>query len=385
MKGSLQEKNGKYYAVFRVDKKQKWVNLNIPTTRGHKREAEQALQRILSEYDDNKSIACDMLFVDFLVTWVEHIKPMIKPSTWESYNKVVKGKIIPYFEDKHYKLKDLKGMYFTEYFVYLKEHGRTDNKGGLNKKAVKNIKGVLSSAFGYAVENELIQKNVIEYSRLPLFEEKTFTPTIYTAEQLKVLLEYAESTNSKAKLFLFLEMFTGARKGELLALTWDNVNFETGTIYICQNRTGSKKDVLEHLTTPKTRNGYRTIPLPPKVIEMLIDEKATQEYNKSILKEHYKTYEYDYVIRQADGSIYNPNSINRIIKKLTEKIGLPHCRVHDYRHAVASILFEMGMPLQDVTTQLGHGQTSTTERIYIHKSNIAKTENMQALSNAINL
>lgn len=118
---------------------------------------------------------------------------------------------------------------------------------------------------------------------------------------------------------------------------------------------------------------------------MLIDEKAIQEYNKSILKEHYKTYEYDYVIRQADGSIYNPNSINRIIKKLTKKIGLPHCRVYDYRHAVASILFEMGMPLQDVTTQLGHGQTSTTERIYIHKSNIAKIENMQALSNAINL
>ena len=53
------------------------------------------------------------------------------------------------------------------------------------------------------------------------------------------------------------------------------------------------------------------------------------------------------------------------------ELGLPHCRVHDYRHAVASILFENGVPLADVTTQLGHGQTSTTERIYIHKANIA--------------
>lgn len=55
------------------------------------------------------------------------------------------------------------------------------------------------------------------------------------------------------------------------------------------------------------------------------------------------------------------------------------CRVHDYRHAVASLLFESGTPLADVTIQLGHGQTSTTERIYIHRSNVAKAENVQTL------
>ena len=54
---------------------------------------------------------------------------------------------------------------------------------------------------------------------------------------------------------------------------------------------------------------------------------------------------------------------------MTNEIGLPPCRVHDYRHAVASLLFESGTPLADVTIQLGHGQTSTTERIYIHRSN----------------
>ncbi len=385
MKGSLQEKNNKYYAVFRVDGKQKWVNLNIPVAKGNKRKAEQALQKVLLEYSENESNINDMLFVDFLLMWVQQIKPLVKPVTWETYDKVTKGKIIPYFESKHFKLRDLRGMHFTEYFVYLKEHGRADNKGGLSKKAVLNIRGVLSSAFGYAVENDLIHDNIVERSRLPIFEDKAHTPTIYTTEQIKTLLEYAESTNSKATLFLFLEMFTGARKGELMALTWDNVNFDNGAIYICQNRTGSKKEVLEHLTTPKTKNGYRTIPLPQKVMNMLRVEKEEQEKRKKELGEYYKVYDYDYVIRQADGSIYNPNSINRIIKKMTDKIGLPHCRVHDYRHAVASILFENGTSLQDVSTQLGHGQTSTTERIYIHKSNIARAENMQALSNAIGI
>lgn len=385
MKGSLQEKNNKYYAVFRVKGKQKWVNLQIPTTKGNKRKAEQALRKVLSEYSENENNLNDILFVDYLDMWIKQIKPLIKPSTWEGYYKVVNGKVKPYFNGKRYKLRDLRGMHFTEYFIYLQENGRSDGKGGLGEKYVSNIRGVLSSAFNYAVENDLVYDNVVERSRLPLFEKKTFAPVIYNAEQIKKLLEYAEQTQSKACLFLFLDLFTGARKGELLALTWENVNFDNNTIHICQNRTGSKKEVLAKLTTPKTHNGIRTIPLPPKVMDMLKTEKEQQENNKRLLAGHYKIYKYDYVIRKSDGSVYNPNSINRIIRKMTERIGLPHCRIHDYRHAVASLLFENGTPLADITTQLGHGQTSTTERIYISKNNIAKVENMQALSNAIGI
>ena len=385
MTGSLQIKNGKYYAVFRLNGKQKWVNLKIESKGNNKRKAERALQEVLLEYSNDAYLERDMLFTEYLDIWIKEIKSLIKPSTWEGYEKVVKGKIKPYFEEKKYKLSDLRGMYFTEYFIWLKEHGRTDQKGGLSEKAVLNIKGVLSSAFKYALENEMIKYNYIERSRMPVFEKKTFNPVVYNSEQIKTLLLYAEETKSKACLFLFLEMYTGARKGELLALTWDNVNFENSTIHICQNRTGSKKEVLASHTSPKTRNGIRTIPLPQKVMSMLKAEKQYQDEIRTLIGDSYKEYEYDYVIRQADGSIYNPNSINRIIKNLTDKLGLPHCRVHDYRHAVASLLFENGTPLADVTVQLGHGQTSTTEKIYIHKNNIAKTENMQTLRDAIGI
>ena len=71
MRGSLQEKSGKYYAVFRVNGKQKWVNLQIPTTRGNKRKAEQALQKVLTEYTENEHNINDMLFTDYLTMWLE--------------------------------------------------------------------------------------------------------------------------------------------------------------------------------------------------------------------------------------------------------------------------------------------------------------------------
>lgn len=214
MRGSLVEKSGKYYAVFRVNGKQKWVNLQIETKGNNKRRAERALQEVLQKYLSDDYIDNNMLFVDYLDMWINQVKPLIKPSTWEGYYKVVTGKIKPYFNDKAYKLKDLKGRHFTEYFIFLKESGRSDGKGGLGKKAVLNIRGVLSSAFNYALENDMINYNFIERSRMPIFETKEFTPTIYSAEQIKTLLSYAEQTKSKACLFLYLEMFTGCRKGD---------------------------------------------------------------------------------------------------------------------------------------------------------------------------
>ena len=147
MRGSLVEKSGKYYAVFRVNGKQKWVNLQIETKGNNKRRAERALQEVLQKYLSDDYIDNNMLFVDYLDMWINQVKPLIKPSTWEGYYKVVTGKIKPYFNDKAYKLKDLKGRHFTEYFIFLKESGRSDGKGGLGKKAVLNIRGVLSSAF----------------------------------------------------------------------------------------------------------------------------------------------------------------------------------------------------------------------------------------------
>jgi hypothetical protein len=206
MKGSLQERNNKYYAVFRFKGKQKWVNLNIPTTKGNKRRAESALRKVLDEYTKNENISDDMYFTDYLDLWLREIQQLVKPSTWEGYDKVVNGKIKPYFEEKRYRLRELKGMHLTQYFIYLKESGKSDGNGGLSKKSVLNIRGILSSAFQYAIDNDLMNENIVDKSRLPIFEEKKFEPMVYNTEQIKTLLDYAQRTQSNACLFLFLEV-----------------------------------------------------------------------------------------------------------------------------------------------------------------------------------
>lgn len=382
--GSLVEKHNKYYAVYRIDGKQKWKCLGIPTTPGHKREAEKALKEILLICEVGNVEKYDITFIDFLDEWLEKSINFVKPSSWESYEKIVNGKLKPYFSPMSLKLRDVKVSHLNEYYCYLKYNGKSDGSGGLCKKTIKNIKSALSAAFDYAHENSYLDSNIVENSRLPIFEEveNEFEPVIYEKEQIKQLLDYAEETNSKVCTFLYLEMFTGARKGELLALTWDNVDLENGSVRICQNRTGTKKKTLEKITTPKTKNGTRTILLPPKVIEVLKKEKESQNNNRKLFGDMYWEYKEDFVIRHEYGRVIHPNTINNYIRNMTDKLGFPPCRVHDYRHAVASILFDVGVPLKDITIQLGHGQTSTTEKIYVKRKNVSNIANTIALNNA---
>lgn len=390
MKGSIQKRGNKWCMCFRFQGKQKTLSTGLDATETNKTAATVILKDTLEKYTalEKSNIPpslIDISFIKYLDFWLEQVKGLVKPSTFEGYQKTVSGKIQPYFKHKKYKLNDLKPMYFTEYYNYLKQRGGKKGQG-LSKKTITNIRAVLLSAIGYAVENDLIDSNVILKSHLPKFDTLTVKKhNIYSPEQCKLLLSYAEQTQSKACLFLYLVLSTGCRKGELLGLTWNNVDLDNSTIHICYNRTGNRKENYNTLLTPKTENSNRILPIPQKVLAMLKVEKDKQEQFKQLLGNNYKMYEADYVIRQNDGTIYNPNSINRIIRKMTEKIGLPHCTIHEYRHAVASILDNGGVALQDITTQLGHSQTSTTDTIYIHRNRVAKQSNTQLLSNAMGL
>lgn len=220
LEGSLIIKGNYYYAKFRVNGKQKMIATKIPIKGNNKRRAIEKMKEIIESYKDINLECDDVLFTDFLDKWLKGIKGIIKPSTWESYNKTVSGKLKPYFEPKRYKFKDMKPEVFTKYFVFLSQHGKSNGKGGLGYKTVKNIRGVLSSAYEYAVENNYVKENPVSRSRMPSFPHsiKKDVPE-YNAQQVRKLLLYAKEHESHIYIFLLLALYTGLRKGELLALT----------------------------------------------------------------------------------------------------------------------------------------------------------------------
>lgn len=386
MVGSLIIKGKYYYAKFRVNGIQKMLATGVPVKGNNKRRAEKAMRELIAEYEGLNIEDERILFTAFLDKWMESIKPTLKPSTWESYDKTISGKIKPYFEPKNLRLKDMKPALFTEYFIYLSESGMSNRSGGLCYKTVKNIRGVLSSACEYAVKNKLIRYNPVTESVMPSFalKIKEDVPE-YTAEQAKQLLEYAKEHDSHIYTFLMLALYTGLRKGELLALTWDDFDYDKKLLRVNKSRTGSRKDVTSLVTTPKTAGSNRKIPINDSLVEALKTEKIKQEEMALLLGSGYDRSN-NYVIRTIIGKPYaNLSAINRVVNRLTEKAGLPHCTIHGFRHSVASILDDNGVPLQDISVLLGHESTTTTERIYIRRRRTAKVETINALNNALNL
>lgn len=386
MDGSLVIKGNYYYAKFRVDGKQKMIATKIPVKGNNKRRAEQKMREIVAAYQE-LNLECDnALFTDFLNKWLKSIEGIIKLSTWETYDKTVNGKIKPYFESKHYRFRDMKPETFTEYFVYLAQHGKSNGKGGLGYKTVKNIRGVLSSAYEYAVENNYVKENPVLRSRMPSFPHsiKKDVPE-YNAQQVRKLLLYAKEHESHIYIFLLLALYTGLRKGELLALTWEDIDYDKKLLNVNKSRTSSRKNVTMQITTPKTKSSNRKIPINDFVIKELKAEKQRQEEYSKLLGNGYDK-SHSFIVRTVLGKPYvNLSAINRVVTRLTENAGLPHCTIHGFRHSVASILDDNGVPIQDISVLLGHESVQTTERIYINRRKTAKETTINALDSAINL
>lgn len=386
MEGSLIIKGNYYYAKFRVNGKQKMLATKVPVKGNNKRKAERVLKELIAKYEGLNLENENVLFTTFLDKWLQSVKPILKPATWESYDKTVSGKIKPYFEQKNYKFKDMKPETLTEYFVFLAQQGKSNGKGGLSYKTVKNIRGVLSSAYEYAIENSYIKDNPVLKSRMPSFAHsiKSDVPE-YSAEQVRKLLLFAKENDSHIYIFLLLALYTGLRKGELLALTWDDVDYDKKLLRVNKSRTGSRKAITTQITTPKTESSNRKIPLNDTVLEALKAEKKRQDEHAEILGKGYDKSS-SFIIRTVLGKPYvNLSAINRVVNRLTEKAGLPHCTIHGFRHSVASILDDNGVPIQDISVLLGHESVQTTERIYINRRKTAKAETIETLDNAINL
>lgn len=386
MEGSLIIKGNYYYAKFRVNGKQKMLATKVPVKGNNKRKAERVLNELIAKYEGLNLENENVLFTAFLDKWLQSVKPILKPATWESYDKTVNGKIKPYFEQKNYRFREMKPEIFTEYFVYLATEGKSNGKGGLSYKTVKNIRGVLSSAYEYAIENSYIKDNPVLKSRMPSFAHsiKKDVPE-YNAQQVRKLLLYSKEHESHIYIFLLLALYTGLRKGELLALTWEDIDYDKKLLNVNKSRTGSRKNVTMQITTPKTKSSNRKIPLNDTVLEALKAEKKRQDEHAKILGKGYDKSS-SFIIRTVLGKPYvNLSAINRVVNRLTEKAGLPHCTIHGFRHSVASILDDNGVPIQDVSVLLRHESVQTTERIYINRRKTAKAETIETLDNAINL
>ena len=246
--------------------------------------------------------------------------------------------------------------------------------GGLDVGTIKRIRTALSPIFSTAVKKELLLKNPVTNATTPAGEEKE---RLYLdAEQCKELMTFLdEFSNPQMPRVIKTLIYTGMRVGELTALHWEEVDLDRAMITVKYNL--YRLDGEYRLSTPKTKSSARVIALPPQLVEVLREQKVWQDERRKAVGSRWL--ERGAVFTGSYGEYMNKNYINLQFKQLLAKHNFPDIHIHDLRHANASLLINMGVPVKVISEHLGHRDTRTTETIYAH----VFAETMVQASNAI--
>ena len=381
--GHLTLKNGRYYAVLNYrnaggQRKTKWISLGLPE-KGNKRKAEAELARLRAEFEPPKEVgdlSSDMLFADYLLEWLEIAKGRLAVATYSSYAAMIKKPIGPYFRQRNLTLRELEArhlqMFYSEMFRKVKPN------------TVIHYHAIIHSALKYAVKTDMLIQNVADKVDRP--RKNSFQPVFLSVEEMQKMFEALRGT--KLELPVLVAAFYGFRRGEVLGLKWDAIDFERGTISVIRTVTtitlDGKQTEIEQQSA-KTKSSLRTLPLIGSFREYFLQVKEAQELNKQICGNCYN-HKYDgFVFVDELGERMRANYLTSAFPKFLESHGLRRMRFHDLRHSCASLLLANGVPLKHIQEWLGHSDFTTTANIYAHLDYKSKITSAQAMETGLAL
>lgn len=330
------------------------------------RELKQKIKSLTYELDhnvkDNKNT-----FGTFFTQWLFDIKFIeIKPSTKMKYENLYRNHIKDsYISD--IKLKELTSKDIQVYYGKL-------IKSGKSVTLVKAIHKLIAPCIRYAYNNDFIIKDFTGALVLPKETEKdklnkknTVIP--FTKEEHKHFIKGIKG--NKFEVLFITALNSGLREGELLALTWNDINFKDKYINVNKNlgvvtevsENGRGKSTLE-VQTPKTNKGKRKVNIPDFLITILKQHKKNQ--SKIRLKLANKYNNHNLVFCDEYGNYLNKDKITYQYKKILKENKITDRKFHDLRHTYATRLFELGESPKTVQELLGHSDISITLNTYTH-------------------
>lgn len=295
-----------------------------------------------------------MKYKDWLGEWIAYyVKPIARERTQEKYRTQIVKHIAPKLGE--YDLDELSAQVLQRFTVQLTENG-------LAASTVNGIISVLKSSLRRAVMLGITKVQCVNAIVRPKAREKQ-VESFSKAEQQKI--ENYITNSKKDKLFgIVLCLYSGLRIGELLALTWQDVDLTKGIIFVKKScRDGWKNgEYVKKIDTPKTDNGFRVVPIPKQLTARLREVK--------------KRTSGEYVVGGKSRYGAEVRSYQRSFSSILKKLGLPHRGFHALRHTFATRALEVGMDVKTLSEILGHGNPTVTLKRYAHSMLEHKTEMM---------
>ena len=322
------------------------------------KEAKEKLKQLIRENEQGSLVTeRNQKLKDYLDDWLKMRRDShaIKTTTYVSYNSYIHRNVIP--ELGNITLQQLTGTHIQKLYTLLRNRGISSN-------TIHLIHTILSVALNDAVKWHRIMFNPCKHLTAPR-AQKTEMKYI-THEQAMQLLEAAKGY--RIENIILLAVSLGLRRGEILGLHWDDIDFVQDKLYV--RRTVSyipPQDGAQHMyleTDPKTATSKRTIILPAFIQEALKTHRSFQLQERLKAGEAWE--QNNLVFCSSLGKHVKPSSLRDQFKCALEKASLPDMRFHDLRHSAATILLSMGVNIKVIQELLGHANISITLDIYSH-------------------
>lgn len=312
----------------------------------------------------NVARADDYTVASWLTEWYDlYAQPNIRLSTANRYDLFINKYINPRIGK--IKLNKLTSRDLQKLYKELIESGRVQPKGGkagLSSTTARGVHLMLHSALERARKEKLISFNPTEDCIAPKIQKKEMN--ILKPEDLGAYLQAAEKHD--ALPMFYLELVSGLRKGELVALRWDDLDITRKTISVSRQLVRNPNGEVA-LSRPKTETSVRQVSIPQEAVDLLIQERTKHPDSPYMFPS------------PTTGEMYHPDSVVNIHKKILKDAGLPHLRFHDLRHTFATLALQNGIDVKTVSAMLGHYDAGFTLRTYTHATRQMQDEAAQKM------
>lgn len=325
-------------------------NRAYKNVKGSMKEVKSIMHKMITEMEQNMIIKrTDKTVGEWMDEWINEYLPNVEETTRIGYKTKIKCYIKPAIGE--ILISSLRGEHVQRMVNDMLARG-------LSPKNIRDTYNNINKAMKTAVKIRLIPYNPCEGVALPKL--KKYRANVYSPQMIHTLLDTATGTDMYLPILLLVTV--GLRRGELLALTWDDIDFDNSIINIRHNMVRGEKGCI--IKAPKSESGIRNIRIGDDVMREL--RKAKVEYMTDVLSYGAGFQNLGFVIRQEDGSPFLPDSISRKWRRFLESNNLPKIRLHDLRHSNATALIQAGVNPRVVQQRLGHSDVNITLNTYTH-------------------
>ncbi len=338
-----------------------------------KRKLENYLQQELTKFqievEAGEYIAPDKnLFKDFVQEWHDrYAVKELSPTVVSNYMYCFNQHIIPEFESK--RMRDIKTIQLIHFLddKANSENERKDGRSGkLSDNTIRKFYDALSNIFARAYEWKIIKENPMEGVKKPSVTQREME--YYSSEDLGEVIEALNQESLMWRVYFLGALFGGLRRGELTALEWSHILFESNEIKVDNNIVGTENGQAI-VKDPKTKSSKSTVVMPEWYMELLKDYEREWKIEKLKCGELWKGGDHEYLFHNGTGNALYFTTPTTKWRRLIKKYNLKKIRLHDLRHTMVALLMEEDdVNLPAIQKRARHSSSKITSDIYGHIS-----------------